>query len=111
MARGGRREGAGRPAGSENRDTAALRAALADRCGPHVETAITALADIATSGLSEAARVSAACAILDRTYGRPRPIPEADDGTPEKAPDTPLTREELEREIARRGLPIGLIED
>ena len=75
MARGGRREGAGRPPGAENKDTAALRAALADRCGSHVETAIAALADIATNGLSESARVSAACAILDRTYGRPQPMP------------------------------------
>jgi hypothetical protein len=65
MPRGGTRPGAGRPAGSENVDTAAMRAA------------IEALADIAKNGRSEAARVSAACAILDRTHGRPRPSPPA----------------------------------
>jgi trimethylamine:corrinoid methyltransferase-like protein len=36
-----------------------------------VAVAIEALADIAAHGTSEAARVSAACAILDRTYGKP----------------------------------------
>jgi hypothetical protein len=65
MSRGGTRPGAGRPAGSENVDTAAMRAA------------IEALADIAKNGTSESARVSAACAILDRTHGRPRPSPPA----------------------------------
>lgn len=71
MARGGKRPGAGRPSGSENRDTAARRAALADLMDGHVQTAITALSAIAKDGESEAARVSAACAILDRCYGRP----------------------------------------
>jgi hypothetical protein len=37
----------------------------------HVEDAIAALAEIATGGQSEAARISAATAILDRVYGRP----------------------------------------
>lgn len=71
MPRGGKRPGAGRPAGQPNRDTAARRAALADLMADHVETAIATLADIATSGTSETARTSAACAILDRCYGRP----------------------------------------
>jgi len=71
MARGGKRPGAGRPSGSENRDTAARRAALADLMGAHVQTAITALSEIAQHGETEGARVSAACAILDRCYGRP----------------------------------------
>jgi hypothetical protein len=71
MARGGKRPGAGRPAGSENQDTAAARAALSALMEGHVQTAIAALADIAKDGTSEAARVSAACAILDRTHGRP----------------------------------------
>jgi len=71
MARGGKRPGAGRPGGSENRDTAARRAALADLMGGHVQTAIAALAQIARNGESEAARVSASVAILDRCFGRP----------------------------------------
>ena len=71
MPRGGARAGAGRPAGAENRDTAAMRAALADLLDGHVQTAIGALSEIARGGQSEAARVSAACAILDRVFGRP----------------------------------------
>jgi hypothetical protein len=71
MPRGGTRSGAGRPIGSANRDTAAMRAALADLMDGHVEAAITALSDIARNGQSDAARVSAATAILDRCYGRP----------------------------------------
>jgi len=75
MARGGPRPGAGRPPGSINADTATLRAALADRCADHIDVALAALADIAANGKSESARVSAACAILDRTFGRPQPMP------------------------------------
>lgn len=71
MPRGGKRPGAGRPAGQPNRDTAARRAALADLLSDHVETAIATLAKIAATGTSESARISAATAILDRTYGRP----------------------------------------
>lgn len=75
MPRGGARSGAGRPAGSENTDTAQARRALADLASGHIEVALSALADIAAHGQSEAARVSAACAILDRCYGRPRQAP------------------------------------
>jgi hypothetical protein len=71
MSRGGKRPGAGRPAGSPNQDTAARRAALADLMEGHIETAIAALSEIAKGAESEAARVSAACAILDRCFGRP----------------------------------------
>ena len=71
MPRGGARLGAGRPAGSQNVDTAASRQALADLASGHVEVALQALATVAETGQSEGARVSAACAILDRVYGRP----------------------------------------
>jgi hypothetical protein len=77
MSRGGNRLGAGRPTGSQNADTAAMRAALSGLLEGKVQAAIEALADIAKNGKSEAARVSAACAILDRTHGRPRPSPDA----------------------------------
>lgn len=82
MPRGGRRPGAGRPAGKPNRDTAASRAALADLVAGHVETAIKTLSDIAQNGESESARVSAATAILDRAYGRPGQAVEVTDMTP-----------------------------
>jgi len=52
-----------------------MRAALSGLLEGHVGVAIAALSDIAQNGTSEAARVSAACAILDRTHGRPRPAP------------------------------------
>jgi hypothetical protein len=71
MPRGGPRPGSGRKPGSQNRDTAERRAALADLAADHVETALATLASIAADGASESARVSAAIAILDRTYGRP----------------------------------------
>jgi len=82
MPRGGKRDGAGRPAGSANKDTAASRAALADLVAGHVETAIETLAMIARTGESEAARVSASVAILDRAYGRPAQAVEITDDRP-----------------------------
>lgn len=75
MPRGGARSGAGRPAGLENTDTAQARRALSELASGHIEVALSALAHIAANGQSEAARVSAACALLDRCYGRPRPAP------------------------------------
>jgi hypothetical protein len=77
MPSGGARTGAGRPPGSTNSDTAAMRAALSMLLEGEVHGAIEALADIARNGKSEAARVSAAIAILDRTHGRPRAAPGA----------------------------------
>jgi hypothetical protein len=54
-----------------------MRAALSGLLEDQVHVAIAALADIAENGTSESARVSAACAILDRTHGRPRSAPNA----------------------------------
>jgi hypothetical protein len=54
-----------------------MRAALSGLLEGKVQAAIEALADIAQNGTSEAARVSAAIAILDRTHGRPRTAPDA----------------------------------
>lgn len=116
MPRGGRRPGAGRPAGSQNKDTAASRAALADLVAGHVETAIKTLSDIAQNGESESARVSAATAILDRAYGRPGQAVEITDTTPERptrieivAAHHPVTPEaEAEIDAARR--PDGSID-
>lgn len=65
--RGGKREGAGRPKGS----VSAARRDLAAMAKDHAETALAVLAEIATAGTSESARVSAATAILDRAYGKP----------------------------------------
>ena len=49
-----------------------LKARLSELARQHAGTAIEALAEIAETGLSETARIAAACAILDRGYGKPR---------------------------------------
>lgn len=70
--RGGYRTGAGRPAGSPNRATAEHKARLSDLARVHADDALATLAEIARNGTTDASRVSAACAILDRAFGRPR---------------------------------------
>jgi hypothetical protein len=72
MAHGGKRGGAGRPAGRRNRATLEQKASLEDLARQHTETALSTLVQIAQASESDAARVSAATAILDRGYGRPR---------------------------------------
>lgn len=64
---GGRRPGAGRKPGK----VSAAKRALAEMAKEHAESALQSLAEIAKSGESEAARVSAAVAILDRAFGKP----------------------------------------
>lgn len=84
MSRGGKRTGAGRPAGAENRATAETKRALSELAAGHADAAISALAYIAQHGQSESARVSAAVAILDRGFGRPRQAVEVENiGPPE----------------------------
>lgn len=68
MARGGRREGAGRPKGAVNKATADVREAAR----AFTNDALEVLALIMTSGESEAARVAAANSILDRGHGKPK---------------------------------------
>jgi len=70
--RGGKRPGAGRPKGSRSAATKKQQATISDLAKQHANSAIEALVMIATSGESEAARVSAANAILDRGYGKPQ---------------------------------------
>lgn len=65
--RGGKRPGAGRKAGK----VSAAKRALAEMAKDHAEAALQTLVHIATNGDREAARVSAATAILDRAYGKP----------------------------------------
>lgn len=70
MAQGGKREGAGRPKGSVNATTKTLREAAR----AHTQDALGVLHQIALSGESEAARVSAANSLLDRGYGKPSTV-------------------------------------
>jgi hypothetical protein len=67
-ARAGGRPGRGRPKGSKNAKTLEIEALAKEYAGD----ALQALFDIATNGASEPARVSAATALLDRGYGKPR---------------------------------------
>ncbi|MDR1708613.1 MAG: hypothetical protein LBS70_02715 [Candidatus Accumulibacter sp.] len=66
--KGGRRPGAGRPRGKKNADPGIVELAR-----QHSKAAIDALLEAATQGESEGARVSAACALLDRGHGKPSP--------------------------------------
>lgn len=67
MPRGGKREGAGRPKGAVNKATADIREAAQQ----YSSQALSVLVKVATEGESEAARVAAANAILDRAHGKP----------------------------------------
>lgn len=68
---GGKRPGAGRPKGVQNKATAEQKATLSELARTHADVALAALVDVASGGQSDAARVAAACALLDRAFGRP----------------------------------------
>lgn len=70
--RGGARPGAGRKRGKPNLASPAEKRTLEALAKQHAETALAVLVEIATTGASEAARVTAATALLDRGYGKPR---------------------------------------
>ena len=65
---GGKRSGAGRKKGAKNAKTLEIEAAARRYAGE----ALKALVYVATKGESEPARVSAATALLDRAYGKPK---------------------------------------
>jgi hypothetical protein len=67
--RGGKRPGAGRKVGAVSQ----AKREIADMAKDHAETALKVLVDVANNKKAPAAaRVSAASAILDRGYGKPR---------------------------------------
>ena len=63
---GGKRPGAGRPKGSQNKSTAELR----DLVLPHTPGAVTELVRLAKEADNETTRVAAIKEILDRGYGK-----------------------------------------
>jgi len=65
----------GRLKGTPNKSTATLR----ERAREYTDQALQVLADIALAGESEAARVSAANALLDRGYGKPSTVLNGDE--------------------------------
>ena len=71
MARGGFREGAGRPSGSTNKSSPAQSKRLSELAKTYTNEALETLVEVARNGRTDAARVSAASALLDRAYGRP----------------------------------------
>ena len=70
--RGGVRQGAGRPAGSQNRATVDMKARLSMLAREYTYVAFEALVEVAANGTSETARITAATALLDRGFGKPR---------------------------------------
>jgi hypothetical protein len=96
--RGGKRPGAGRPKGALSRATKEQKATLEELARAHTDTALLVLVEVAQSSESDAARVSAANAILDRGYGKPKQGLEH--SGPEGGPIETTGLDELE--IARR---------
>jgi len=68
---GGMRAGSGRPTGAVNKATSELKFNLSELARQHTNDALDTLVNVMKSGQSDAARISAATAILDRGYGRP----------------------------------------
>ena len=71
MPRGGYRNGAGRPTGSLNKTTSEQSQRLSELAKDYTHDALLPLVDVAKNGRSDAARVSAANALLDRGHGKP----------------------------------------
>ena len=70
--KGGRREGAGRPAGVPNKATREQGARLSELAKSYTDIAFSTLVDVAMNGSSDTARVAAANSILERGYGKPK---------------------------------------
>lgn len=79
MPRGGKRAGAGRPVGSKNTHSLAEMRNISKAAQAYAAVALEALADVAQNSKSDAARVSASVALLDRGYGKPRAMDDPDE--------------------------------
>lgn len=99
--RGGRRPGAGRPKGAKDKSTREAGATIAELARSHAETAIAVLVQVARASESDAARVSAANAVLDRGYGKPPQAVEhaGKDGEPIKL-DVAVSDRDLAKSMA-----------
>ena len=105
MPRGGKRAGAGRKQGSKDRQPrsppiiiakAQEKRELREAARQYTGEALRTLAAICNEGQSEAARVSAACALLDRGYGKP--TQQVETGSP--GDFTGMSDAELDAQIA-----------
>lgn len=80
MGHGGKREGAGRPKGRQNRATAKLKGTFSDLAKAMAPEALEVLAAVMRDEEATGpARVAAANSIIDRAYGKP-PAAQSDEG-------------------------------
>lgn len=70
--RGGARPGSGRPKGKPDRATVEQKATLEQLARTYTQAALATLHRVCISSESDSAAVTAATAILDRGYGKPR---------------------------------------
>lgn len=68
---GGPRQNSGRKPGTKDRATPNQKQTLSEMAREYTEIALQTLVEVARSGTSESARVSAAGMLLDRGYGKP----------------------------------------
>lgn len=99
MGHGGKRPGSGRKPGSKDKAAAGEVQGLSALAREHTPLALATLAKVAAKGMSEAAQVSAATALLDRGYGRPMQMLEhtGKDGGPIKHDMSVFSDEQLEQ--------------
>lgn len=100
MARGGKRNGAGRPKGSGQIAKSADKTDLASKIREHTDQIIAILLTILKSSGSDSARVQAASMLLDRGYGK---VPLADKQEP---PQNDLAQALAEINQSRSSAPI-----
>ena len=74
MPSGGYRPGAGRPPGSPNKSTREQTKNISELARSYTQEALETLVDVARNGRSDASRVAAANALLDRGFGKPKPV-------------------------------------
>ena len=107
MPRGGRRAGAGRPKGHGNRNTARNRKLVSELARDHTERAINTLVLMMEHSKSDQVRVQAACALLDRGYGRPPA--QLDVAAQSQVQVVYRTEAEFRQALIERGLPVALL--
>lgn len=75
MARGGARPGSGRPSGARNKATKKQTQTLTELAQSFAPEALETLVEVMRYGVSDAARITASVAVLDRGYGKPAQAP------------------------------------
>jgi hypothetical protein len=111
MPRGGRRPNSGRKSGSKNKRLRRMLAIdgvhLSELARQYSEEAIKALVKTVRTTKSEAARVSAATALLDRAYGKPSV--QVDVSARGRVDLVYRSEAEFRQALIDRGIPVGLL--